>query len=1454
MDANFSQNVLPETDFGPSASGRFDFTVLFENVMLSIVPSALFFILAPQRLLWLKREPRKIVENSRLLIKLGLITVYTGLQLVVLTYWTVGPLPTSQFQIAAAALVFVNGLLLALLSYVEHTRSVRPSTIINVYLLFTSLFDCAIARTLWLLDGAQAVARLFTAATSAKALILISEAWEKRSILRAQYRDLSPESTSGILGRSVFWWINPLMKLGFSNFLTENDLYAIEKSLLAKSLFAQAQKAWRNANQLKKNALFWSTIWSSRIKFLLGMLSRLFLMAFKYAQPFLIQRTILFASNLDEDKAIGWGLTGAWSCVFIGLAISNAFYWHMTYQFVTAVRGSLISLIYDKTLDLSITAFDESIAVTLMSADTETICLSFASIHEIWASPIECGVALYLLYRQLGMAFLAPMVVAIVSTTGTLLIAKYIANAQKQWVRSIQTRIDVTASMLSSMKEVKMLGLTDVLNNMVQSLRVNELDLSKKFRKLTCWRVFFQNNMEAVSPLATFATYVIISQETGTPLSTASAYTSLSLIYLLSNPMATLIRAIPRIKASLACFDRMQDFLLSDSCKDHRLPLSIRDSSTQLVTQSTGSPPQFAQDRASIELLDRSGEPSVSNGQPLMIVSDASFGWSETEAPVLSNVSFAIHKSRFTFVIGSVGSGKSTLMKALLGELQPYKGFVYSDARRIAFVDQKPWIQNLTIRQNILGVSTYHKTWYDRVVHACGLEQDIAEMPDKDATKAGSGGVSLSGGQNQRLALARAVYSKAGVLILDDVFSGQDAATEEHIYRMLFSETGLLRGLGTTVVCVTNAIYRLEFADHVVALSEQGTVQHQGTFEQLKNDTNYFSGLHLRQNGATKEDSESSKANKISISAPQGPQEETETANQALGEVATYGYYFNTVPKWHVLLFVTLTVLFGASHKMTELLLSFWTGHSVITQQSVNNFYLGLYAMLAGLGIIGIMGAAVFYLVVMVPLSSEVLHARLLRTVMNAPLSFFSKMDVGVTTNRFSRDMSVIDTELPFALVDLAIDVIITIMAVILMCVFSGYFVATLPPLAFFCYVLQRFYLRTSRQIRILELQANSPLFTQFLDTLQGLSSVRSFGWVKQFQEQYFQFLDASQRPYYLLFSIQRWLAVILDLTVAALATILMVMIVELRDNFEPKFVAMALLNVTSFSEFLTQLIKDYTQLETSLGAVARTKEFCSTTDSENLPGEMADPPENWPSEGHVQIENLTAAYTTSGEPVLHEVSLDIPAGFKVGIVGRSGSGKSSLMACLLRMLEVDSKSTIKFDGVDTTTIPRQTVRVSVAVVPQHPFFMKKTTVRDNLVPRGEQSDERTLAVLNRLKVREAVDKIGGLDSILDVDRLSQGQRQLLCLARALLANKKIILLDEASSNVDAKSEHLIRQVVQEEFVGCTVIAIAHRLGAVVDFDRVAVMGGGRVIEWDNPRELLKRESEFKRLWDLSSG
>ena len=541
-------------------------------------------------------------------------------------------------------------------------------------------------------------------------------------------------------------------------------------------------------------------------------------------------------------------------------------------------------------------------------------------------------------------------------------------------------------------------------------------------------------NTATIAPLATFVTFVVVSKSTGQPLNTESAYTSLSLIYLLADPMVVVFRTIPFVSAALACFSRIQNYLLSESCTDYRLPLSERDH-----------------------------HPSQDNekGETLVAISGASFGWVPGKPDILNDITVNIRRSCFTFVVGPVGSGKSTLMRAILGEVPLRAGSIHADPGNIAFVGQEPWIQNLTIRQNILGSASYDAEWYGKVVYACGLEQDIGELPDGDATRAGSAGFSLSGGQKQRLALARAVYSREKTVLLDDVFAGQDAATEEHVFQDLFAETGLFRQMSITVVCVTNAIHRLAYADHVVALDVSGHIVHQGSFAQLQSDTDYLHGLAVEQNGAIDaRDATKALVQHRHETVPKGRSEQdadqnsddSESPGRVLGEFATYAYYFGSVPVWHTILFAALTILYAGGFRMTALVLSFWTDTAQESGQATNDYYLGLFGMLTGLAVLGITGAAYFFLVIMVALSSEVLHARLLHSVMNAPVAFFSRTDVGVTTNRFSQDMSVVDTELPFALVDFCVNFALITMSVILMCVFSGYFAATLVPFVAFCW------------------------------------------------------------------------------------------------------------------------------------------------------------------------------------------------------------------------------------------------------------------------------------------------------------------------------------------------------------------------------------------------------------------
>ncbi|CAG7955917.1 unnamed protein product [Penicillium olsonii] len=1462
--------------FAVASTDAFDFTPAFEDAILSIVPSCLFLVVALQRLFWLARQPRKVAKSLRSFGK-GLIGIYTALQLAVLVYWALNTekRSLSHLRTSAAVLAFVDGVVLLFLSHAEHARSVRPSTIINVYLLFTLLFDCVVVRTLWLAGHDSAISGLLTSTVAIKVFILTSEAWEKRSILLSQYQNLSPEATSGILARGVFWWLNSLMRTGFIRSLTYHDLLPIYDTLAARTLLPRVRNAFGSSNQSHRHALAYSTLWATKYIFLAGVAPRLTLAAFKYTLPFLIHRTTSWTADTSESDAVGWGLTGAWLLVFLGRAISNGFYYQMTYRFVTSIRGSLCGLLYTKTLDLSSSALDESVAVSLMSTDTDSICQSAATLHELWASPIESAVAIFLLYRQLGLAALAPIVVAILATGTIFQLARFIGIAKKRWMRGIQTRVDVTASALASMKEVKMLGLSDIISSMIQKLRVRELDLSKQYRRLSFIQISIGKymhglrfllilyiltfnpvaaansfgraglNTEAVAPLATFATFVIISKSSGQPLDTASAYTSLSLIYLLTDPLAVVFRTIPSVSAALACFSRIQNYLLSESCTDYRLPLG-----------------------------DLENLPSQNNekGETLVAISEASFGWAADKPSILSDITLNIDGSCFTFIVGPVGSGKSALMRAIMGEVPLRTGSIHANPGHVAFCGQEPWIQNLTMRQNILGGANYDADWYEKVVFVCGLEQDIGDLPGGDATRAGSAGFSLSGGQKQRLALARAVYSREKTVFLDDVFAGQDAATEEHIFLNLFAESGLFRQMGTTVVCVTNAIHRLAYADHVVALGTGGHIVHQGSFAQLQSDTDYLHGLAVEQNGAIEARDATNELlqrprqaalNGRSNEAANQNSSDSESPGRVLGELATYAYYFSSVPVWQTLLFLTLTVLYAGGFQMTSLVLSFWTDAAEQSGQDGNDYYLGLYGLLTGLAMLGITGAVYFYLIVMVALSSEVLHSRLLNSVMMAPVAFFSRTDVGVTTNRFSQDISVIDTELPFALADFCIDLALIIMSIVLMCVFSGYFAVALVPFVAFCWFLQKFYVRTSQQIRLFDLEAKSPLFTQFLDLLQGLSTVRAFAWGARFIEKYLDLLDASQRPFYLLFCIQRWLGLVLDLMTAVLVTIMMVLVVKLREQLAPQYVALAFVQIMSFGQSLAHVIQAWTQLETSLGAVARVKTFCADTESENRPLETGSVPENWPMHGKITIQDLVASYDSKvgAEPVLRGLNLDIPAGSKVCICGRSGSGKSSLLGCILRLLEVGPGSRIMIDDIDITTLPRQTVRAAVAVVPQHPFFLKNTSLRDNLVAlrrqksehQKQQTENKIHRVLQQLKMDDLVDRMGGLDSVLDADRLSQGQRQLLCIARAILAGKRIILIDEASSNVDERSEQLIRDVMREHFAGCTVITVAHRLGSVLDFDRVAVMGSGRLLEWDDPRVLLGQDSELKRLWDLGS-
>lgn len=837
-----------------------------------------------------------------------------------------------------------------------------------------------------------------------------------------------------------------------------------------------------------------------------------------------------------------------------------------------------------------------------------------------------------------------------------------------------------------------------------------------------------------------------------------------------------LVSTLPKLVASLACFTRIQTFLLAASRQDHRLLLSQPQASYGNLEMERG-------DSFPLQSMAQTNANSgKQTGEYVFMLKGCSFGWT-VDKPLVHNVDLNIKRGALCMMIGPTGCGKSTLIKGLLGETPCSTGFVYLDTDSISFADQEPWTINSTIKSGIIGESQFDESFYREVVECCALREDIESWPQGELTIVGSKGISLSGGQKSRLALARAVFARKGVIVLDDVFSGLDADTEEHIFRKLFSESGLLRRHHTTVILVTHAVARLSYADWIVVLNKDGLLTEQGTYAKLKKDSEYINSLAVRFKTANA--SQVDQSVKVTKSALPSTTATTAEATNMLarntGDWDTYKHYFAAAGWSSAISLAVWSFIYIASIKTPALLVKYFTGPGKTTNS--NDTFMAIMGSVAVLSLFSLATIVWINSFKLIPRASNNLHQRLLTTVLGAPLSFFTSTDSGTTLNRFSQDLNLIDNELPHVLLATVLQLALFLIGGGLMAATATYSLAMIPVVIFVLFAVQRFYLRTSRQLRHLELEANAPLYTHFQETLAGLSSIRVFGWVNQFSSRNSDLLDRSQRPVYLLKCIQCWLAVVLDLLVAVVATTLMAVIVSLRHKIDPGLVGLGLLNIMSFNEILSYMIQMWTMTETSIGAIARVRDFVTKTQSEAKSIESFTPAENWPTSGAIEVQNFGASYSESSDLVLEGINITILPGEKLGICGRSGSGKSSLLASLFHLLEFREGS-IKIDGQDMATMPRNALRERLNAIPQEPYWITTETVRFNLHPWNNTPppDGQLIDALKKCQIWETIDEKGGLDIKMETELLSHGQRQLFCLARSLLRKSKVVILDEVSA------------------------------------------------------------------------
>lgn len=494
-----------------------------------------------------------------------------------------------------------------------------------------------------------------------------------------------------------------------------------------------------------KHQLTWVMARAMVMPFAAGVVSRLALIFFKFMQPLLIKALTRFVSQTPAavPDSYGWGLTAAFGLVYVGLAVTSGAFEHKANRLTTMVRGSLVGAIYAQTLAVSSTSVEESAAVTLMSSDVERICEAIQPVHAIWAGPIEIVLAILLLQKEIGVALIGPLIITAIAIAGPFWIAKAMGEAQKGWIEAIQTRIDITANTLQRMKGIKMLGLIPVALKIITRLRHDEIAISLKMRKLLVVQSLFGNGADVLALGAALVIYVIVAAINGQQLDATSAFTALSLISLLLGPIRAIVFAFPPLRAAIACFDRIENFLLLPTKTDHRMLVLSNE-------QSSSLPPLGQNQSEGLELQQVYRRTGVLSQSPIRAES-VTIHWSSEKPPVLSEFSHEFRPGSLTMIVGPVGCGKSSLLLGLLGEIPLTQGTVYMDRPSAALVAQYSWIQNLTIRNNIVGVGLFEPEWYAKVLHGCALNQDLELLPKRDQTIVGSTGVALSGGQRQRI-------------------------------------------------------------------------------------------------------------------------------------------------------------------------------------------------------------------------------------------------------------------------------------------------------------------------------------------------------------------------------------------------------------------------------------------------------------------------------------------------------------------------------------------------------------------------------------------------------------------------------------------------------------------------------------------------------------------------------
>ncbi|XP_077843264.1 multidrug resistance-associated protein 1 isoform X13 [Macaca mulatta] len=1264
-----------------------------------------------------------------------------------------------------------------------------------------------------------------------------------------------PESSASFLSRITFWWITGLIVRGYRQPLEGSDLWSLNKEDTSEQVVPVLVKNWKkecaktrkqpvkvvysskdpaqpkdsskvDANEevealiVKSPQKEWNP---SLFKVLYKTFGPYFLMSFffkaihdlmMFSGPEILKLLINF---VNDTKAPDWQGYFYTALLFVAACLQTLVlhqYFHICFVSGMRIKTAVIGAVYRKALVITNAARKSSTVgeiVNLMSVDAQRFMDLATYINMIWSAPLQVILALYLLWRNLGPPILAGVAVMVLMVPVNAVMAMKTKTYQVAHMKSKDNRIKLMNEILNGIKVLKLYAWELAFKDKVLAIRQEELKVLKKSAYLAAVGTF---------------TWVC------TP------------------------------------------FLASVSLKRLRIFLSHE----ELEPDSIERRP----------VKDGGDTNSVT-------VRNATFTWARSDPPTLNGITFSIPEGALVAVVGQVGCGKSSLLSALLAEMDKVEGHVAIKGS-VAYVPQQAWIQNDSLQENILFGCQLEEPYYRSVIQACALLPDLEILPSGDRTEIGEKGVNLSGGQKQRVSLARAVYCNADIYLFDDPLSAVDAHVGKHIFENVIGPKGMLKN--KTRILVTHSMSYLPQVDVIIVMSG-GKISEMGSYQELlARDGAFAEFLRTYASAEQEQDPEDNGVTGISGPGKEAKQMEngmlvTDSAGKQLQrQLSSSSSYSGDVSRQHnstaelqkdgakkeetwklmeadkaqtgqvklsvywdymkaIGLFISFLsiFLFICNHVAalaSNYWLSLWTDDPIVNgTQEHTKVRLSVY------GALGIsQGIAVFGYSMAVSiggiLASRCLHVDLLHSILRSPMSFFERTPSGNLVNRFSKELDTVDSMIPEVIKMFMGSLFNVIGACIVILLATPIAAIIIPPLGLIYFFVQRFYVASSRQLKRLESVSRSPVYSHFNETLLGVSVIRAFEEQERFIHQSDLKVDENQKAYYPSIVANRWLAVRLECVGNCIVLFAALFAVISRHSLSAGLVGLSVSYSLQVTTYLNWLVRMSSEMETNIVAVERLKEYSETEKEAPWQIQETAPPSNWPQVGRVEFRNYCLRYREDLDFVLRHINVTINGGEKVGIVGRTGAGKSSLTLGLFRINE-SAEGEIIIDGINIARIGLHDLRFKITIIPQDPVLFSGS-LRMNLDPFSQYSDEE---VWTSLELAHLKGFVSALPDKLDHEcaeggeNLSVGQRQLVCLARALLRKTKILVLDEATAAVDLETDDLIQSTIRTQFEDCTVLTIAHRLNTIMDYTRVIVLDKGEIQEYGAPSDLLQQRGLF---------